>query len=186
MRIKELTESYYLATEKGKLEDRFNKLGIKVAYDYFVDWIYYGQFNLPYSKLDRFEQAFYLINSVLPPEVLRSYAQLPVMYRGMKFSKEKVKQIYSGGLPIKSRIMAWSPNFSQVLGYYADNTFSGKNDWVVLKHKPVADEVIISLNAETMKFLKLSPKLVANSGETILSIPILKITPEMVERTSLG
>ena len=82
--------------------------------------------------------------------------------------------------------MAWSPNFSQVLGYYADNTFSGKNDWVVLKHKPVADEVIISLNAETMKFLKLSPKLVANSGETILSIPILKITPEMVERTSLG
>lgn len=183
MRYIEIKEAYYkldaLTKAKAALEDRFRELGIEVAYDYFMDWFYLGQFSLPYRSLDRFEQAFYLINSVLPPTVLKSYANLPVLYRGFEFSAAKIKQIYNGGLPIKSRIMAWAP-LKVAKGY---TTFV--DDWVILQHKPKQNEVILAMTPETMKFLHIQPVLVANHREAILSIPMLSITPEMVFKTSI-
>lgn len=174
MRIHELTESY-LSREKGEVESRFNELGIEAAYEYFIGWIYNGAFNLPFSKLDRYEQAFYLINSVLPPNVLQSYRKLPTMYRGFKFNQRKLNQIQKDGLPIQSRIMAWSPEYNHVVRFY-----TGNNDWVIIKHEPKLDEVLLSLNSPTMNFLHISPDLVANPGETIMSIPMLMITKDMV------
>ena len=173
MRIHEIQQDKRL-----RLETRFEELGIEAATQYFIDWIYMGAFNLPYSKLDRFEASFYLINSVLPPEIIQSYGKLPILYRGMSFSPQKIKQIQLGGLPIKSRIMAWTPYKEQAIEYVLGTSESG----VVLKHKPKAKEVLLSLTPETLKFLGVSNLFVSNKGETILSLPILTVTPEIVEK----
>lgn len=179
MRIKELLSEGVFANSESKLIDRFTELGIKPAAQYFLDWIYHGAFNLTYSKLDKFEAAFYLINSVLPPEVLRSYGKLPTMYRGMAFPASKLQQINKGGLPIQSRIMAWTPHAFHAINYVKS---SNLGTGVVIKHKPREEEVLLSMTPETEKFLGVSPLIVANIDETILSLPILKITPEIVEK----
>lgn len=178
MRVSELLNESTFSYAESKLIGRFKVLGIEAATDYFLDWIYHGKFNLPHSKLAKFEAAFYLIRSVLPPNVLRSYDNLPTQYRGMVFSSKKLNQISNGGLPIQSRIMAWSPDVNSALLYlgYTPHTKTG----VLLKYKPKEQDVVLSMNSETEKFLDISPFLVANPGETILSLPLLKITPEIV------
>lgn len=179
MRIKEVLSEGVFANNESKLIDRFTELGILPAAKYFINWIYHGAFNLPYSQLDKYEAAFYLINSVLSPKVRSSYAQLPVMYRGMAFSESKLQQISSGGLSIKSRIMAWTPYAEHAANYVRS---SDLGTGVVIKHKPREEEVLLSMTEETEKFLGVSPLLVANVDETILSLPILKITPEIVDK----
>lgn len=179
MRIKEiLSEGTYDVGER-RLKTRFAELGILPAAKYFLDWIYHGAFNVPYSKLDKFEAAFYSINSVLSPEVRASYSRLPMMYRGMAFPEDKLQQINQGGLPIQSRIMAWTPYAEHAENYVKS---SNLGTGVVIKHKPREEEVILSMTEATEKFLHCSPLLVANVDETILSVPLLKIMPEMVEK----
>lgn len=178
MRINELLSESVFRNAESKVLDRFEKLGLgtEVA-DYFLNWVYHGQFNLPYSKLDKFEAAFYAIRSVLPDSVIQSYNKLPVVYRGMSFSPTKLQQINSGGLPIKSRIMAWTPYLKAATEYIKNAEIT---TGVVLKHKPVASDVVLAMNPETEDFLHLNKFIVANPGEAILSLPILNITPEIV------
>lgn len=181
MRIKEILSEGVYANASSRLTDRFRELGIEPAAKYFLDWIYHGSFNLSYSKLDKFEAAFYAINSVLPDSVIQSYGNLPMLYRGMAFPKDKLAQIRQGGMPIKSRIMAWTPYADHALSY-VQSFMNDLGTGVVIKHKPNAQEVVLSMTPETEKFLGVSPLLVANIDETILSLPMLKITPEMVEK----
>ena len=175
MRINEIEKfydidrSFYVKNSYEKLYQRFKELGIEDAAPYLANWIYTGRFNLSYDELDQYEAAFYLIRSILPNFVLASYNTLPVMYRGMRFSKKQVEQIIqTKNFSIKSRIMSWSPSPSATEGYVG-------NFGVILKHKPVEHEVIISLNQETKKFLEISSDLIVNKEETILSLPILDI-----------
>lgn len=177
MRIKEVLNEGVFANSESKLIDRFTELGIEPAAKYFLNWIYRGAFKLPYSKLDKYEAAFYLINSVLSPEVRASYGRLPMMYRGMAFPADKLQQINQGGLPIQSRIMAWTPYAEHAENYVKS---SNLGTGVVLNHKPREEEVLLSMTEATEKFLHCSPLLVANVDETILSLPVLKIMPEMV------
>jgi hypothetical protein len=159
--------------------DRFIELGIRDAADYFYNWIHHGEFKLTNDQMDRYEAAFYLTRSVLPDEVIRSYGRLPVMYRGMLFPPNKLNKLYNGGITIKSKIMSWTPNKKDALQY----AFHGRG--VILKHQPREQEVVLSMNKETMNFLHIPHKFfVANPGETILSLPILKITPDMVDQIS--
>lgn len=179
MRVEEVLNEGVFSNAESRLIDRFRELGIEPAVKYFLNWIYHGAFNLPYSKLDKYEAAFYLINSVLSPQVRDSYRRLPMMYRGMAFSENKVQQISSVGLSIQSRIMAWTPYAEHAANYVKS---SDLGTGVVIKHKPREEEVLLSMTPETEKFLGVSPLLVANVDETILSLPILKITPEIVDK----
>ena len=157
---------------------RFEDLGINEAFPYFEDWIYHGAFDLPHAKLHRYEQAFHLINSVLPPEVIDSYSNLPMMYRVLKFKENQVKKVFNGGLPIQNRIMAWAPlNTAEQYKPYGYGV-----PFVMLKHQPNENEVVISLNRPTLDFLGVGvgSRIVVNKGETILSWPILTITPDIV------
>lgn len=153
---------------KKKLKARFTELGIEDAVPYFVGWMYWGQFKLSYDELDKYEAAFYLIRSVLPNKVLNSYSNLGPLYRGMTFSYSQLRNINSEGLPISSRIMSWTPDFWQAEQYL---DFYG----VILRHTPIKREVLISLNKETMDFLKIDSVLIVNKGETILTLPVLDV-----------
>jgi hypothetical protein len=158
---------------------RFEELGINEAFPYFESWIYHGAFNLPQNKLIMYEQAFHLINSVLPPEVIETYHSLPTLYRAMIFSSKQVLDIFNGGLPIQNRIMAWAPR--EVANRYIP--FGYRRSWVMLRHTPKESEVIISLNRPTLEFLHVPTdryRMVVNPGETILSLPLITITPEVV------
>jgi hypothetical protein len=181
MRVSELLNEGVFSNSETKLFDRFTELGIKPAAQYFLDWMYHGRFNLSYSKLDRFEAAFYAINSVLPPKIIKSYGRLPTMYRALGFTKQQLQKIDKGGIPIQSRIMAWTPDFDTAADYL-DYTNTPGHTGVVIKHQPKQDEVILSMTPETEKFLGVTKFIVANTGETILSLPMLKITPEMVAK----
>ena len=99
------------------------------------------------------------------------------MYRGFRLSPEQIARIEKGGLPIRSRTMAWTPWYNDAEGYIR----SGREDGVVIKHNPKASEVVLSMTPDTLEFLQISPRILANPGETILSLPILKITPDMVD-----
>ena len=172
MRFREI-----ITEQKSDWVERFTELGIRAAEDYFYNWMHRGQFNLSNNQMDKYEAAFYLIRSVLPDSVIQSYSRLPVMYRGMRFSKNTLQKLHHGGIPIKSRIMAWTPYKKNALGY----AFHGHG--LILKHQPQQQEVVLSMNKETINFLHLPPKYwIANPGETILSLPILNITPEMVAK----
>ena len=168
---------HYIPTHRT-IAQRFVELGINEAFPYFEDWIYHGAFDLPQAKLRMYEQAFHLINSVLPPEVLASYKELPTMYRVLKFKENQIKKIFTGGLPIHNRIMAWAPRNTAIrykpYGLYAP--------YVMLKHQPKVNEVIISLNRPTLDFLGVGVGswMVVNKEETILSLPILEITPDII------
>lgn len=177
MRIKELVSESTFAIAESKLIDRFKELDIEDSAQYFIDWIYHGRFKLAYSQLDKFEAAFYLIRSVLPDEIIESYDKLPTMYRGMSFSPSEIRKIYREGLPIKSRVMSWTPHLGVAIDYAR---YEGTG--VVLEHNPRAEEVIISLTPKTEKFLGVNKFIVSNPDETILSLPLLTITPEIVER----
>lgn len=179
MRIKELLSEGVFGNSESKLVDRFKELGIESAAQYFIDWMYHGAFKLSMDRLHRFEAAFYAINSVLSPSVKQTYGKLPTLYRAMAFPKSKLAQINRGGLPIQSRIMAWTPDLERAEDYL---NYSPPYIGVVLKHQPKQQEVVLSMNPATEKFLHVGPFLVANPGETILSLPMLKITPEMVEK----
>ena len=73
--------------------------------------------------------------------------------------------------------MAWTPYKKNASSY----AFHGSG--LILKHQPQQQEVVLSLNKETINFLHLPQKYwIANPGETILSLPILNITPEMVDQ----
>lgn len=174
MIIKEvvLHDSYY------DFEERLKELGLARAFPYLYQWIYSGRFNLPYSKLDRYEAAFYAIRNVLPQEVIDSYANLGPHYRGFVMSNTDAKKIDTGGLPINSRIAAWSPDKAEAKLYATTFAFEGRPAGVILKHNPQQHEVVLSMNKPTREFLHLSSNLVANYNESILSLPLLKITPQ--------
>lgn len=179
MRINDILGESVSGTAMARVSDRFEELGIgRDVADLFINWIYHGAFKLSISELDKYEAAFRLINSVLPPEIIRSYSRLPVMYRGMTFSPAEIKRIKAGGLPIQSRIMAWTPHKQDATELYASNP--GKTG-VILKYKPGGGDVILSLTRDTCDFLGVGGILVANPDETILSLPLLKITPEIVD-----
>lgn len=162
-----------------RLKSRLEELKIPAVYNYILDWLCFGEFNLPYSKLDRYEAAFYAIRSVLPRAVLATYGQLGTYYRGFSLSLENAKRIDAGGLPIKSRIGSWAPS-KQMARHYAKYGTDKKPAGVVLKHNPQQSEVILCMNKATREFLHLSSNFVANYEEAILSLPLLAITPDMV------
>lgn len=179
MRINDILGESVSGTAIARVHNRFEELGLgRDVAELFIDWIYHGQFNLSIPELDKYEAAFRLINSVLPREIIRSYSRLPVMYRGMVFPPDKIKKIYAGGLPIQSRVMAWTPHKQDATELYASNP--GKTG-VILKYKPKGGDVILSLTRDTCQFLGVGGILVANPDETILSLPLLKITPEIVD-----
>ena len=176
MRINEVTSE--AAGRTPDWVDRFIELGIRDAADYFYNWMHHGEFKLRNDRMDRYEAAFYLIRSVLSDEVINSYNRLPVMYRGMEFTAAQLDKLYNGGISIKSKIMSWTPDKRTAKGY----VFQGHSRGVILRHQPREQEVVLSMNKETMSFLHIPRKFViANPGETILSLPILKITPDMVD-----
>lgn len=165
-------DSYY------DFEERLKELGLARTFPYLYHWIYTGRFNLPYSKLDRYEAAFYAIRNVLPQEVLDSYANLEPHYRGFVMTNTDAKKIDTGGLAIKSRIAAWSPFKDLAKKYATTFALETKPAGVVLKHKPQQHEVILSMNKPTREFLNISSNLVVNYNEAILSLPLLRITPQ--------
>jgi hypothetical protein len=169
---------YYRPTIRP-IAARFSELGINEAFPFFETWLHHGAFELPQEKLMMFEQAFHLINSILPDEILDSYNHLPMMYRGMVVNHLAISKFKRGGIPIQSRVMAWTPSLAWVRRFY----IARWDSWVILGHQPKASEVIISMNQETMEFLNVENTV--NPGETILSLPILKITPDMVVDTNL-
>jgi hypothetical protein len=172
MRFREI-----VTEQRSDWVERFAELGIQDAEDYFYNWMHRGQFKLSNDQMDRYEAAFYLIRSVLPDSVIQSYGRLPVMYRGMRFPKQTLQKLNHGGIPIKSKIMAWTQYKKNASSY----AFHGSG--LILKHQPQQQEVVLSLNKETINFLHLPQKYwIANPGETILSLPILNITPEMVDQ----
>jgi hypothetical protein len=165
---------------------RFTELGIHEAFPYFESWVFHGAFNLHQKELYHYEQAFWLINSILPDEVINSYGNLPEMYRALSFEKHieprLSHQLYRGGIPLKSRIMAWSPNLKHVQLVYSTEGF---RPYVIMKHQPRASEVMVALNGDTMEFLHVDPRMVVNRSEAIMSLPILKCTPDMVLQTNI-
>lgn len=163
-----------------RLKYRLKELKIPAVYNYLLDWMIVGQFNLPYSKLDRYEAAFYAVRSVLPQAVLATYGQLGTYYRGFSLSLQDAKRIDTGGLQIKSRIGSWTPNYRSARQYAAQSNTDTKLAGVVLKHNPKQSEVLLCMNKPTREFLHLSSNLVANYNEAILSLPLLTITPDIV------
>ena len=106
-----------------------------------------------------------------------------MLYRGMTIdSINKSKLLRRGGIPIQSRVMAWTPNY----GWARDMYVNDYRNFVILKHKPNVDDVIVSLTESTLRFLQVDRAMVCNKGETILSLPILKITPDMVAMTNIS
>lgn len=161
-------------------KNRLKELGIVEAYPYLMKWIYTGLFNALPDTMDTFANVFYAIRNILPDEVIQSYNSLPTVYRGLVLKNPaELDQIQNGGLNIKSQIGAWTPKKQMAMDYARANPRF--NPGVVLKHQPMAKEVVLALNSPTLKYLNIDPSLVANPNEVILSLPILKITPEMVD-----
>jgi hypothetical protein len=157
---------------------RMRELSIVEAYPHLMKWIYTGLFSANPQTMDAYANVFYAIRSVLPDQVIATYSNLPTVYRGLMLKNEsQLDKISNGGLDIKSQISAWTPR-KQLAIDYARSDDAG----VVLKHNPVESEVVLALNGPTIKYLGINSMLVANPNETILSLPILKITPEMVEK----
>lgn len=157
---------------------RMQQLGLLEAYPYLMKWIYTGLFSASPQTMDVYANVFYAIRNVLPENVIATYTSLPTVYRGHVLkNEEQLNKISNGGLGIKSQISAWTPNKRLAIDYARTHDCG-----VVLKHDPVESEVVLVLNKPTLKYLNIDPKLVANPNETILSLPILKITPEMVEK----
>lgn len=153
--------------------ERFKELGIEEAFEPFYRWIYQGTFKPNDEVLDRAEQSFYAIRSVLPERVLSSYGRLGTLYRGMEFDRDELRQIDTpDGMEIKNRIMAWAPK-------HVAERYTGR-DFVLLHYDPKKSDVVLCMNGPTMKFLNLGEDIVINVGETILSLPIDRITRRMV------
>tara|TARA_R110000868_G_scaffold324078_1_gene584995 strand:+ start:1753 stop:2346 length:594 start_codon:yes stop_codon:yes gene_type:complete len=168
-------DSWKIKDPKTVLTARFLELGIDAAERPLLEWILEGQFRIPANKMDRYEQTFWLINSILPDDIIESYSKLPMMYRGFKpKSREDLDKIYNGGLPIYSKIASWAP-YNVALNYYYPDV-----NGVLLHYQPKGPEVIFSLTKDTCDFLHLQEELIVNYMETILSLPILKITPDLV------
>ena len=182
MRINELEnpKPFILKHEEplSYTKNRMRQLGLSVAYPYLMKWIYTGLFKASPQTMDVYANAFYAIRNVLPDNIIATYATLPTVYRGhILKNEEQLNKISNGGLSIKSQISAWTPNKRLAIDY------ARTHDWgVVLKHDPVESEVVLALNKPTLKYLGIDSSLVANPNEIILSLPILKITPEMVEK----
>lgn len=167
-----------LANAKNALRE----LGIGEAYPYLMKWIYTGLFKASPETMDKFANVFYAIRGVLPDEVIQSYNNLPTLYRGISLKDTaQLNKINNGGLDIKSQISAWTPHKQQAIDYARPAVFQ-KNPGVLLKHQPTANEVVLALNKPTLKYLNIDPSLVANPNEVILSLPLLKITPEIVDK----
>lgn len=163
-------------------KNRMRKLGIGEAYRHLMKWIYTGLFKANPGTMDQYANVFYAIRSVLPPEVVQSYGNLPRLYRGVVLkSKEQLYQINSGGLPMKSQISAWTPDKRKAGDYAREEIFGGKPG-VVLRHHAAESEVVLAFNSPTMEYLRIDPRLVANPREVILSLSDLAITPKMVEK----
>jgi hypothetical protein len=160
--------------------ERFDELGIGFAYLYVQNWFFrgHGKFSLGARDLDRYETAFYAIRNRLPRSVIQSYNSLPTMYRGMIFPLSQIAKIDQGGLPIRNRVMSWTPRAGDARRYITN----GRTTGVVIKHQPQASEVILSMNQPTLDFLKIPEHVISNPGDTVLSLPLLTITPDMVDQ----
>lgn len=186
MRINEIANPRaYITKHIEPLEQvkaRLKELGIGEAYPYLMKWIYTGLFRASPETMENFSHVFYALRNILPNEVIVSYNQLPTLYRGMSLKNTaQLDKITNGGLDIKSQIGAWTPKKKAAIDYARTDVFY-KHPGIVLKHQPVAKEVVLALNGATLKYLKIDPSLVANPNEVILSLPLLKITPEIVDK----
>lgn len=161
---------------------RMQELGIGEAYPHLMKWIYTGLFKADPETMDTFANVFYAIRGVLPDEVIQSYNQLPIVYRGLSLRNDaQLNKISNGGLDIKSQIGAWTPKKQAAIDYARTDVFY-KHPGVVIKHQPTSKDVVLALNKPTLKYLNIDPSLVANPNEVILSLPLLKITPEIVDK----
>lgn len=166
---------------------RMQELGIGEAYPHLMRWIYTGLFRANPETMDKFANVFYAIRGVLPPEVIATYKTLPTLYRGMVLKNDtQIDKIKNGGLEIKSQIAAWTPDKQRAASYaHQDYYKDGKLvniPGILLKHNPTEKNVVLALNESTLKYLGIGSDLPANPNEVILSLPILKITPDMVEK----
>lgn len=167
-----------LANAKNTLRE----LSIGEAYPYLMKWIYTGLFKASPETMDKFANVFYAVRGVLPDNIIASYNQLPTLYRGLPLkNSQQLDKISNGGLDIKSQISAWTPYKKTAIDYARPAVFY-KNPGVLLKHNSVESEVVLALNKPTLNYLGIDSNLVANPNEVILSLPMLKITPEIVDK----
>lgn len=184
MRINELANPRpYILKHVEPLEDtkkRMQELGLAETYPYLMRWIYTGLFKAAAETMDKFANMFYAIRSALPDEIIATYSKLPVLYRGRSLrNQQQLEKIYNSGLDIRSQISAWTPHKQHAIDYARTDVFY-KRPGILLSHTPVESEVVLALNKPTLHYLNIDQGLVANKDEVILSLPVLKITPEMV------
>lgn len=154
---------------------RFIKLGLdRQVFDLLFDWMIDGRFKLSPTKIDPYEQAFYAIRSVLPKNVLETYKHLGTLYRGFVLSPEQLFELHkTGEVKIYSKIMSWA-------SLYIAKQYKMNDDDIILKYKPELRDVIFCANQKTLDFLHIDPMVIVNPNEAILSLPILKITKDMI------